>query len=67
MRRELQPKSAATRRMVAAKPRRPANKPEPDEFPLAHDAANWDEDTFQSGWDDDEALLADELARFADD
>ena len=40
---------------------------EPQEFPLAHDAATWDEDTFESDWDDDQAQLAGELARFADD
>ena len=39
----------------------------PEEIPLAHDAATWDEETFESGWDDEEAQLAGELAKFADD
>ncbi len=38
-----------------------------EEIPLAHYAATWDEDTFESGWDDEEARLAGELAQFADD
>jgi hypothetical protein len=38
----------------------------PEEIPLAHDAATWDEET-ESGWDDEEAQLAGELAQFADD
>ena len=37
-----------------------------EEFPLAHDAATWDEDTFESGWDDEEEQLVCELARSAD-
>ena len=44
-----------------------AQRTEPEGFPLAHDAATWDEDTFESAWDDDQAQLADEMARFADD
>jgi hypothetical protein len=40
---------------------------EPEEFPLAHDAATWDEDASESGWDDEEAQLAGELAQFAGD
>lgn len=39
----------------------------PEEIPLAHDAATWDEETFESGWDDEEARLAGEMARFAED
>ena len=45
---------------------KPARHVEPEEFPLAHDAATWDEDTFESDWDD-EARLAGELAPGADD
>ena len=30
---------------------------EPEEIPLEHDAATWDEDTFDSAWDDEEAKL----------
>ena len=40
---------------------------ESEEFPLAHDAATWDEDTRDTAWDDEEAQLAGEIARFADD
>ena len=39
---------------------------EPEELPLAHDAATWDEDTFESDWDDEEEQLVRELARSAD-
>ena len=39
----------------------------PGEIPLAHDAATWDDDTSDSGWDIEEAQLADEMARRADD
>jgi hypothetical protein len=82
MRRELQPKPAASRRMAAAKVRSPsrrhspsggimtpkqAQQIEPEEFPLAHDAATWDEDASESGWDDEEAQLAGALAQIADD
>jgi hypothetical protein len=82
MRRELQLESAATRRMGAAKVRSTSRRPSPagsamppkqtkrrvlEEIPLAHYAATWDEDTFESGWDDEEARLAGELAQFADD
>lgn len=50
------------------KPKQAQQQPiEPEEFPLAHDAATWDEDTLDSGWDDEQAQLADEIARFADD
>lgn len=38
---------------------------EPEEIPLAHDAATWDEDTFESGWDDEEVQIVRELARSA--
>ena len=44
-----------------------AQQIEPEEFPLAHDAATWDEDASESGWDDEEAQLACELAQFAGD
>lgn len=37
-----------------------------EEILLAHDAATWDEDTFESGWDDEEEQLVRELARSAD-
>jgi hypothetical protein len=30
---------------------------EPGEIPLAHDAATWDEETFESGWDDEQEQL----------
>lgn len=46
---------------------KPALQREPEEFPLVHDAATWDDDTFESGWDGDEAQLADDIARLADD
>ena len=32
---------------------KPARHVKPEEFPLAHDAATWDEDTFESDWDDE--------------
>lgn len=44
-----------------------ARQHESEEFPLAHDAATWDEVASESGWDDEEAQLAGEMARFADD
>lgn len=40
---------------------------EAEEFPLAHDAATWDEDNTDSSWDDEEAQLADEFKLIADD
>ena len=67
MRRELQPKPAAGRRVIGPKARKQAQKRQPDEYPLAHDAATWDEDTFESGWDGDEAQLTDDIARLSDD
>lgn len=39
---------------------------EPEEIPLAHDAATWDEDIFESDWDDEGEQLVCELARSAD-
>ena len=39
---------------------------EPKEIPLAHDAATWDEGTFESGWDDEEVQLVHELAQSAE-
>ncbi|HUN69529.1 MAG TPA: hypothetical protein VMU46_12070 [Burkholderiales bacterium] len=35
------------------------------EIPLAHDAATWDEEEIDSGWDDEKELLVGELARSA--
>ena len=40
---------------------------EPEEFPLLHDAATWDEDTFESNWDDEQEQLAGELTRYSGD
>jgi len=36
-----------------------------DRFPLEQDAADWDESTLD--WDDEEALLANEMARQLED
>lgn len=40
---------------------------EPEEFPLRHDAATWDEETFGSSWDDEQEQLAGELTRYVEE
>lgn len=67
MRREPRQKPAVARRVPGAKARRQAGRAASDELPLAHDAATWDEETFESEWDDDGAQIADDIARHADD
>ncbi len=47
-------------------PPKQAPQREPEEFPLAHDAATWDENTCESDWDDEQARLVRDLARAAD-
>jgi hypothetical protein len=36
---------------------------ESEDIPLAHDAATWDEETFGTGWDDEQEKLVLELSR----
>jgi hypothetical protein len=47
-------------------PPKQAHHRKSEEILLTHDAATWDEDTSESGWDDEEEQLVGELARSAD-
>jgi len=46
-------------------PKQQAPQRDPQEIPLRHDAATWDEDETESGWDDEKEGLIAELTRSA--